>query len=99
MSAYVIAHYDIHDFEMWSKYAQAVIPNIMAAGGKVLTATNEFETVEGQPQQVIVVVEFEDMAAAKTFYESASYQAIISLRTESTAGWLLIAPEFTLPTG
>lgn len=99
MSAYVIAHYDIHDFEMWSKYAQAVIPNIMAAGGKVLTATNEFETVEGQPQQVIVVVEFEDMAAAKTFYESASYQAIISLRTESTKGWLLISPDFTLPTG
>jgi len=84
---------------MWSKYAQAVIPNIMAAAGKVLTATNEFETVEGQPQQVIVVVEFEHMAAAKTFYESASYQAIISLRTESTTGWLLIAPEFTLPTG
>ena len=29
MSAYVIAHYDIHDFEMWTKYAQSVIPNIM----------------------------------------------------------------------
>ncbi len=71
----------------------------MAAGGKVLTATQEFETVEGQPQQVIVVIEFESMAAAKTFYESAAYQAIISLRTESTTGWVLISPEFILPTG
>ena len=98
MSAYGIAHYDIHDFEMWSKYAQAVIPNVVAAGGKFLTATNEFVALEGQPQQVIVVVEFESMEAAKTWYESAAYQAIMPLRTESTTGWVLIAPAFTLPT-
>ena len=99
MSAYVIAHYDIHDFEMWTKYAQSVIPNIMAGGGKLLTATQEYETMEGQPRQVIVVIEFENTGAAKTFYESASYQAIKPLRTESTTGWVLISPEFTLPTG
>jgi len=98
MAAYGIAHYDIHDFEMWSKYAQAVIPNVIAAGGKFLTATNEFVTLEGQPQSVVVVVEFESMEAAKTWYESASYQAIKPLRTASTNGWVVISPEFTLPT-
>lgn len=99
MAAYGIAHYDIHDFEMWSKYAQAVVPNVIAAGGKFLTATNEFVKLEGQPQQVVVVVEFESMEAAQTWYESASYQAIKPLRTESTKGWVLISPEFKLPTG
>ena len=99
MSAYAIAHYDIHDFELWTKYAQAAIPNIMAGGGKILTATPEFETMEGQPQPVVVVVEFASMAAAKTWYESAAYQAIMPMRTASTNGWVVISPEFTLPTG
>jgi len=98
MSAYVIFNYAIHDFEMWSKYAQAAVPNLMAAGGKVLTATHEFSTLEGQPQPVVVVIEFASMEAAKTWYESASYQAIKPLRTESTQGWVLLSPEFTLPT-
>lgn len=99
MAAYGIAHYDIHDHAMWSKYAEAVVPNILAAGGKFLTATNEFVTLEGQPQQVVVVIEFESIEAAKMWYESSSYQAIKPLRTESTTGWVIISPEFTLPTG
>ncbi len=99
MSAYVTFNYAIHDFERWSTYAQAAVPGILAAGGKVLTATHEFVTLEGQPQPVIVVIEFASMETAKTWYESASYQAIKPLRTESTTGWVLISPEFTLPTG
>jgi len=82
----IIANYDIHDTEMWTKYVQLTIPNVMAAGGKLLTATPEFVAVEGQPQQVSVVIEFESMVAATTWYESASYQAIKPLRTESTKG-------------
>lgn len=99
MSAYVVFNYAIHDFAMWSKYAQAAVPDILAAGGKVLTATHEFTTLEGQPQPVVVVVEFASMDAAKTWYESAVYQVIKPLRTQSTTGWVLISPEFTLPTG
>lgn len=99
MSAYGIFNYDIQDSEMWSKYAQAAIPDILAAGGKFLTATHEFEKLEGQPQQIIVVIEFVSMEAAQIWYESASYQAIKPLRTESTKGWVLISPEFKLPTG
>lgn len=98
MSAYVIFNYAIHNSERWTQYAQAAVPNILAAGGKVLTATHEFATLEGQPQPIMVVVEFESMQAAKTWYESASYQAIKPLRTESTNGWVLISLEFTLPT-
>lgn len=99
MSAYLIANYDIHDAEMWTKYVQLAVPNILAAGGKILTATPEFTAVEGQPQQVGVVLEFASMGAVKTWYESASYQAIKPLRTESTTGWVVLSPEFTLPTG
>lgn len=99
MSAYVIFNYDIHNSERWTQYAQVAVPNILAAGGKVLTATHEFATLEGQPQPVVVVIEFESMEAAKTWYASAAYQAIKPLRTESTKGWVLISPGFTLPTG
>lgn len=99
MAAYAIFNYAIHDSELWSKYVQAAMPNIMSAGGKVLTATHEFTTVEGQPQPVVVVIEFASMEAAKTWYESASYQAIKPLRTASTTGWVLISPAFELPTG
>jgi len=99
MSAYTIFNYAIHDSELWSKYVQAAIPNIMTAGGKVLTATHEFTTLEGQPQPVVVVIEFASMEAAKTWYESAAYQTIKPLRTEATTGWVLLSPEFTLPAG
>ena len=99
MSAYVIFNYDIQNSELWSTYAQAAVPNLIAAGGKLLTATHEFAKLEGQPQQVMVVIEFESIEAAKTWYESASYQAIMPIRAESTKGWVLIAPEFKPPTG
>jgi uncharacterized protein (DUF1330 family) len=98
MSAYVVANYDIHDPEMWSKYIQAAVHNIMAAGGKFLTTSHEFATLEGQPQQVVAVIEFESIEAAKLWYVSDSYLAIKPLLSESTNGWFVISPGFELPT-
>jgi len=97
MPGYIIANYTIHDKETYQKYPPAVGPTIQQYGGRVLVADYEAKTVEGSPQQVIVVVEFESVEVAQRWYDSSEYRSIKHLRTESTEGWAVIANEFVMP--
>ena len=41
------------------------------------------ETLEGSPPARIVVIEFPDVAAARRFYDSPGYQAIVGIRQKA----------------
>ena len=96
MPAYIIASQRITDPETFGKYAQAVGPTVAAHGGKVLTA-GDAEVLEGNPDPMTVVIEFESVEKAKAWYNSSEYQAIIGLRHESTTGWAVLGSEFVPP--
>jgi len=91
MPAYVIVETDITDPERYEHYKAATPAAIAAYGGRFLARGGELTVLEGDwhPSRV-VVVEFEDLAAAERWYESEVYQAAKKLR-EGAAHMRMIA--------
>ncbi len=81
MSAYVIVETDITDPEQYERYKAASPGAVAAGGGRFLVRGGELAVLEGdwQPPR-LVVLEFEDLAAARRWYESETYQAAKKLR-------------------
>ena len=99
MPGYVIANYTIKDPAAFEKYPPAVGPTLAKYGGKLLVADQGVQTIEGSPQPVIVVVEFESVEAARRWYDSPENTAVKGLRISTTEGWLAIADAFVRPEG
>ncbi|HEV7132770.1 MAG TPA: DUF1330 domain-containing protein [Gaiellaceae bacterium] len=93
MPAYLIVETDITDPEQYEQYKAASPAAIAAAGGRFVVRGGELAVLEGewQPKR-LVVVEFDDLEAAKRFYESPEYQAAIKLR-EGAARLNMVAVE------
>jgi uncharacterized protein (DUF1330 family) len=81
MPAYVIVDIDVTDPERYEQYKAATPATLEAAGGRFLVRGGEVTILEGdwQPSR-LVVLEFENLAAAERWYESAAYQAAKKLR-------------------
>ncbi|HEX7043415.1 MAG TPA: DUF1330 domain-containing protein [Burkholderiales bacterium] len=93
MAAYVIADVEVFDREAIKDYQQRVPETLAPFGGRFLVRGGACETLEGewQPQRV-VVIEFPDAAAAKAWYASPAYQAVLPIRLRnSRARFLLLA--------
>ena len=75
MPAYVIVDSDVTDPERYEQYKAATPAAVAAGDGRFLARGGEVIVLEGdwQPSRV-VVLEFEDLAAAKQWYESEAYQ-------------------------
>jgi uncharacterized protein (DUF1330 family) len=81
MPAYVIVETDITDPERYEQYKAASPAAIAAGGGRFLVRGGELLVLEGDWQPTrLVVLEFEDLAAAKRWYESEVYQEAKKLR-------------------
>jgi uncharacterized protein (DUF1330 family) len=93
MPAYLIVDAAVTDPEQYEQYKAASPGAIAAGGGRFLVRGGELAVLEGDwsPTRV-VVVEFENLEAAKAFYESPEYQAAIKLR-EGAAEFNMIAVE------
>jgi uncharacterized protein (DUF1330 family) len=81
MPAYVIVETDIGDPERYEAYKAAAATAVAAAGGTYLARGGELAVFEGdwRPSR-LVILEFEDLAAAKRWYESERYQDAKRLR-------------------
>ena len=81
MPAYVIVDIDVTDPERYERYKAATPATLEAAGGRFLVRGGELTILEGdwQPSR-LVVLEFENLAAAERWYESGAYQAAKELR-------------------
>ena len=81
MAAYVIVETDITDPAQYEQYKAASPAAIQAGGGRFLARGGELAVLEGdwQPSR-LVVLEFEDLAAARDWYQSEAYQQAKKLR-------------------
>jgi uncharacterized protein (DUF1330 family) len=81
MPAYVIVETDVTDPERYEKYKAASSGAVTASGGRFLVRGGELAVLEGDwhPSR-LVVLEFEDLTAAKRWYESEAYQKARTLR-------------------
>ena len=93
MTAYALAHLrtpTLHDdiFE----YIEQIQDTMDPYGGRFLVHGAEVEVIEGRWPGTVVIIEFPDMAAARAWYASPAYQAILPLRTRHIEGETLIVP-------
>ena len=90
MAAYLIANIEITDPVAYEEYRQRVPPVISAHGGRFLARGGATESLEGSwmPKR-LVIVEFADMAALKSFYQSPAYRPLIELRNRCAKSRLL----------
>jgi uncharacterized protein (DUF1330 family) len=81
MAAYVIVETEITDPEGYERYKAASPGTIAAAGGRYLARGGELDVLEGdwRPSR-LVVLEFEDLAAARRWYDSEPYREARRLR-------------------
>ena len=72
---------DVSDPEQYERYKAAAFEAVTAAGGRYVARGGELAVLEGdwQPPR-LVVLEFEDLAAARRWYESERYRAARQLR-------------------
>jgi uncharacterized protein (DUF1330 family) len=95
MPAYVIVETDITDPERYERYKVAAAEAVAAAGGRYVARGGELDVLEGdwRPPR-LVVLEFEDLAAARRWYGSERYQAARQLR-EGAARIRMVAVQGT----
>jgi uncharacterized protein (DUF1330 family) len=81
---YVIAEITVTDPEAYKQYAASVSPIAAKFGGKYLVRGGQTVAEEGDPPSGrIVVIEFDSLAAARSFEDSKDYQAVAPLRRKA----------------
>jgi uncharacterized protein (DUF1330 family) len=96
MPAYVIVQITVHDPKNHREYASNIRATAASFGARMLATDAEIK--EGSPPYIRTVIgEFPPVEAARSWYESEAYQAILPLRLNSTTGTLVMVEGFSLP--
>ena len=91
MPAYVLAQLDVHDPEGFQRYREKVPATIDQYGGRYIVRGGEITPLEGALSAPrLVIIEFADRDAAKTWYFSPEYQDILPLRLNAAKGTAVI---------
>lgn len=98
MPAYVIVQIEIHEQAAYQRYIQLAPPSIGRYGGRYLTRGGAVEVLEGEwsPRR-FVILEFPDMAAARTWYASPEYAEAKALRQTCATAQILLAEALPVP--
>lgn len=92
MAAYFIAQYQVNNPALYAEYQQGAGPAVAAHGGEIVAFDVAAETIEGTaPGPQTVVLKFASVEAAKGWYNSAEYQAVVGKRLEATNGFAVIS--------
>ena len=97
MAAYFIAQYVVKDPKVYREYQVAAGPTILAHGGEVVAFDVAAEIIEGTPPgRHTVIVKFESTEAAKAWYRSPEYQAVVGKRLAATEGFAVISQSMNM---
>lgn len=93
MAAYVLAEVDVTDPVRYESYKNLAQEAIAKHGGRYLVRGGSAHVLEGgRVPKRLVLLEFENVASAKRFYESAEYAEAIKAR-EGAAHMSMIVVE------
>ena len=87
MAAYVVAH--VRQITVGAPievYIRRIDATLAPFGGRFIVHGGRIEVLEGSWTGHLIVIEFPDMEAARAWYHSPAYQAIVRLRTENAKG-------------
>jgi len=97
MAAYFIAQYVVNDPKLYREYQVAAGATIQASGGQVVAFDVAAETIEGKPPgPQTVIVRFESGEAARAWYQSPEYQAVVGKRLAATDGFAVLSQSMNL---
>lgn len=95
---YVIFTETIADQKRYDAYAEKALPTIGEFGGRPLVIEDNPEVIEGQWHGTrTVVLEFDSVQAARDWYNSPDYQAIVGERHAAADANAVIVGEFQMP--
>jgi uncharacterized protein (DUF1330 family) len=90
---YVVVSVDVQNPEPYREYKRQVPATVAQYGGRFIVRGGEIETLEGEPPKRLVVIEFESVDQARTWYHSPEYQAILPIRLQnSRTAFFSLAP-------
>lgn len=94
---YVIFTSEIRDRGRYDRYVERAVPTILRYGGMPLVAYDGPEIVEGRWYgSRVVVLEFDSVDAARRWYNSPEYQAIVGERHASAEANVAIVGGFEI---
>ncbi len=92
MAAYFIAQYLVKDPTLYREYQQGAGQTLAAHGAELVSFDVAAETIEGSPPgPQTVIIKFETAEAAKAWYNSDEYQAVVGKRLAATEGFAILA--------
>lgn len=90
MPAFVVVDVDIQDEAAYAEYRAKAPATVAASGGRYVVRGGAVTHVEpGWDLHRFVLLEFPSVAAAKAWYASPAYQAILPIRLRSTRSRML----------
>ncbi len=91
MKGYVVMDAEIIDTEAYSEFAKQVPAAIAAHGGRILVRTSNIEAIQGDwvPKR-FVILEFDNLRAAKGYIGSAEYTALDDIRRRATKANIVV---------
>jgi uncharacterized protein (DUF1330 family) len=87
MAAYAVAH--IRQVTIGApivEYLQRIDATLEPFGGHFVVHGGKVDVLEGSWTGDLIVIQFPDIAAARGWYHSLAYQAIVRLRTDNSDG-------------
>jgi uncharacterized protein (DUF1330 family) len=90
MAAYVIAEVEVTNPEGYEAYRTQVPATLEQYGGTYVVRGGSIDSLEGESAGRMVILQFEDLAAAKRWYNSLEYQAIVGTRHANSTGRLTL---------
>ncbi|MEM7469932.1 MAG: DUF1330 domain-containing protein [Pseudomonadota bacterium] len=78
MAVYAVVQVDVKDADAYGRYAELAGPAVAKYGGEFLARGGAVEVLEGTTRARCVLIRFEDMETAKTFYHGPEYQEALS---------------------
>lgn len=95
---YAIFTEQVNDQVGMSEYDQAAMPSVMAAGAIPLVVGAPADVLEGEWHGTrTVILEFASVEAARDWYHSAEYQAVVSQRQAAATSNVIIIAGFEMP--
>jgi uncharacterized protein (DUF1330 family) len=95
---YAIFTVVIRDQTRYDGYVQNALPTVIQQGGQPIVVDDHPEVTEGQWHgSRTVVLEFDSVEAARKWYRSSAYQAIVGERHASADANAVIVSGFEMP--
>ena len=91
MTAYFISFRDtMKDAARYAAYLQKAGGSLAGREARVIVGNGAVTPLEGAPPDGVVIIEFPNAEAARDWYESPAYQAVVGERLAATEGRAVI---------